>query len=936
VTVCQKPAITQQTLSQTVTANSSQSMTVTATGTELHYQWYRGAAGNVSTPVGTDSSTYTATVASTVDYWVRVSGKCGASANGQTIRFSVVPVITTQPAGAAITSGTPHTMTVAATGTYLTYQWYSGAAPGTLISGATAASYTTPALTAAGSYWCRVTSGAASADSATATVTICQPRTITMTNETQIAGDPVYLGVTGGAQANETYEWYEGDSGITTKRIAVDVAATVRPTQTTKYWLRTIRAGCTADSPSVNVRVCYPAITVQPQGGMINSGSSKTLTVTAIGPAGLTYQWYTGASGTTTSPVSGATSSSYAASPSTDTSYWVQVRSTGGCVINGQAALVTVCQPASITQHPVPTSVTKGSTVTLYVTATGTSLSYQWYRGAAGVTTTPICGNAASCSEAVTTTTDYWVRVTGASCGTPADSTTTRVSVAPTITGQPAGSAITSGTSASLSVTATGTFLTYQWYAGTGTSGKITGATSATYVTPALTADASYWCRVSSGSAYADSAAATVTICQPRTISVTNETHVAGAPVNLGIAGGAQANELYEWYAGESGVTTNRISTSVATTVNPTQTTKYWLRTLRATCNADSPAVTVSVCTPSITAQPQGGTINPAPSVTLGVTAIGPQPLTYQWYIGTSGTTTSPVSGATAATYTATPAADTWYWVQVRSVNGCTANSQAALVTVCMPAAITTAPASRIAVAGTQELTVAATGTNLSYQWYRGASGNTSTPICTNAATCSVSISGTTSYWVRVSASCGNAVNSPTATLSVYPVITSQPADVSICANQSTTFSVTATGTGLTYQWYRGNFNDYSQPIAGATGTSVTIAPSVTQAVWCDVRSGDALKGTRTATATVSPGPAALSPSKTFTSGCYKLTARVSSVDEGLVEYQWYQGAIGDTSDFLTITPTTTVCPSTTTTYWVRIRYSDGTGCWTDKAVTVP
>lgn len=52
------------------------------------------------------------------------------------------PSITTQPASAAVFTGSTATFTVAATGTGLTYQWHKN---GAAITGATAASYTTPA-----------------------------------------------------------------------------------------------------------------------------------------------------------------------------------------------------------------------------------------------------------------------------------------------------------------------------------------------------------------------------------------------------------------------------------------------------------------------------------------------------------------------------------------------------------------------------------------------------------------------------------------------------------------------------------------------------------------------------------------------------------------------------------------------------------------------
>jgi hypothetical protein len=53
-----------------------------------------------------------------------------------------------------------------------------------------------------------------------------------------------------------------------------------------------------------------PAITTQPQSQTIASGQRATLSVVVSG-SGLSYQWYVGTTGTTTSPIAGATASSY-------------------------------------------------------------------------------------------------------------------------------------------------------------------------------------------------------------------------------------------------------------------------------------------------------------------------------------------------------------------------------------------------------------------------------------------------------------------------------------------------------------------------------------------------------------------------------------------------------------------------------------------------
>ncbi|NWF81588.1 MAG: ExeM/NucH family extracellular endonuclease [Chloroflexi bacterium] len=102
------------------------------------------------------------------------------------------PSITTQPQSRTIAAGQTASLSVVATGSApLSYQWYTGDSgdPVSPIDGATASSYTTPAL-AAGSYryWVRVSNNAGSADSQTATLTVMSGPPITSIGQVQGSG----------------------------------------------------------------------------------------------------------------------------------------------------------------------------------------------------------------------------------------------------------------------------------------------------------------------------------------------------------------------------------------------------------------------------------------------------------------------------------------------------------------------------------------------------------------------------------------------------------------------------------------------------------------------------------------------------------------------------------------------------------------------------
>ncbi|MER7251718.1 ExeM/NucH family extracellular endonuclease [Kribbella sp. NPDC000426] len=72
------PAITTQPQDTTVTTGGTATLTVAASGTgPLSYQWFQGVAPDTANPVGTGASFTTPALATTTQYWVRVSGPGG-------------------------------------------------------------------------------------------------------------------------------------------------------------------------------------------------------------------------------------------------------------------------------------------------------------------------------------------------------------------------------------------------------------------------------------------------------------------------------------------------------------------------------------------------------------------------------------------------------------------------------------------------------------------------------------------------------------------------------------------------------------------------------------------------------------------------------------------------------------------------------------------
>ncbi len=143
----------------------------------------------------------------------------------------------------------------------------------------------------------------------------------------------------------------------------------------------------------------------------------------------------------------------------------------------------------------------------------------------------------------------------------------------------------------------------------------------------------------------------------------------------------------YQWYLGIRRDTSNPIAgatSNIFTTPALTTATSYWVRVTNAygdTMASDTATVAIGVA-PAITTQPQNQTIATGEQATLSVAATGTPPLNYQWFIGTSGDTGNPISGAISTNYT-TPALTntTTFWVRVSNAHG-SVNSSTATIQV--------------------------------------------------------------------------------------------------------------------------------------------------------------------------------------------------------------------------------------------------------------
>jgi hypothetical protein len=472
---------------------------------------------------------------------------------------------------------------------------------------------------------------------------------------------------------------------------------------------------------------------------------------------------------------------------------------------------------------PSSRSTCQGVPAVLSVTATGGSgFTYQWYSGAVG-SGTAISG-ATSASYSTSTPGSYYCVVANSSGGSATSSAASvTVAVSPSISG-PSNQSICSGSSATLSVSASGgSAFTYQWYSGAiGSGTAISGATSASYTTAT---PGSYYCVVtnSNGCSTSSSAAAVTVIAAPSISGPTNQSICSGASATLSVsASGATA---YQWYTASGSAISGATSYAYTTT---TAGSYYCRVTNTYGCSANSATATVTIGTPPSISGPTNQTTCAGSSATLSVSASGAT--AYQWY--TSGG--SAISGATSASYSTGTAGS--YYCRVTNAYGCSANSNTATLTVTALPVIATQPVSTTAPLGSWGgFSVYPEGdlSNYTYLWYfNGQPASSVVPDYIMGAGTGYMIyiqaaPATTGNWYCVvtatSTGCTRQTNTVTFSVDQMVVITSQPSSATICAGASAMFGVTATGgTGLTYQWYTGA----GSAISGATSSMyVTATP---------------------------------------------------------------------------------------------------------------
>jgi hypothetical protein len=230
----------------------------------------------------------------------------------------------------------------------------------------------------------------------------------------------------------------------------------------------------------------------------------------------------------------------------------------------------------------------------------------------------------------------------------------------PTVASTGGGGSVAAGATATLSVTANGSpTLNYQWFNATSPNQlNPVGTNSATYQTPPITGTSNYWVRVSNTCGATESPTITVSAaaCQEPHILVqpAGATIASGQSASLQVGHDGSAPFTYQWYEGNAPSTAKPIGGANQRTFQTPQlttTTSYWVHVSNSCGGVDSATATIVIpgtCSkPAFTLQPASQNVSTTSVVYLSAAASGAT--SYQWYRGSVGTTTNPITGAPPA-----------------------------------------------------------------------------------------------------------------------------------------------------------------------------------------------------------------------------------------------------------------------------------------------
>jgi gliding motility-associated-like protein len=818
------------------------------------------------------------------------------------------PVVATR--NITICSGTKATLT-ATTSVNAAIEWFSTPVGGTAL--AAGDTLVTPALTQTTVYYAeslRASDSCANPNRVPVTVSVlATPATPTVSPnpDTICSGQSAIL--QGSATGGASVLWYDSAKGgnlLSTGNIFTTPALSVNKA----YFATASNGTCsssTRDSVSVIVGLAPQVPSVSPGDTTICGGQSVTLRV--LQPqTGVVYNWYTVLSGGT--PV--ATGNTFTTPVlTTGVTYYVEaVNSASQCTAPSARTMAT------ITVNPVPptptvtapqVTVCSGQPATASVSNPQTGVVYQWFDAQTGGN---LLFTGASYTQASPTAsqTVYVQASTSGGC-----SAGTRTSVAIVVDSIPStpqlqatNVAVCAGSTATFTINAPQTGVTYTWYDAP-TGGNLL-ATGATYTTGPLTTSATYYVAAVNA---AGCSASTRTAVNADVDQAPSAPTVGTSPVVICSGGSAtlqvqnpQGGIVYDWFDAPTGGNMVFQGNPFVTPALTSGTTYYvsavngLLGCASSARTPDSVAIGVRPPVPVL--------VNTSVAVCAGsnvnLQVQNPQAgIVYTWLSSPASPTplfTGPLYSLPGDTASGT------YYVSASTTGGCTSASDAVATVTVDPAPgnpavqatnITVCPGNPAAFA------ISNPQAGVTYSWYANASGGTA--LSTGATYNTGPLAGSTTYYVGASNAGG--CNSPSLTTVMATVANNLTppqlvaSQISDCSGQPAQFIVSNPQGGLTYNWYDASTGGNLV----FTGTVYTLngpLSSDTFYVGSSASAGACISASRTpAVLTLVPLPPAPSLVASNTQVCSggNASLQISNPVTGDV-YNWYTASSGGTPVF--------------------------------------
>ncbi|MBB6111408.1 gliding motility-associated C-terminal domain-containing protein [Mucilaginibacter lappiensis] len=929
-----------------ICAGGTATFTVSNQRAGVTYRWYTAAVGGTLVHTG---ATYSPTnVLATTTYYVESSHTATLCPNpnrvGATVNVTPSPVnpILTK-AAFEICAGQSVTFAVTnANGA--TINWYTSPTGGTPVF--TGATFTVSPVSDI-IYYIEAANGTCTSPARTvATVKVDQLPSkpgVQASNVEVCSGSPATLAVTS-PQAGVDYNWYTTATGGTSVHTGATFT-TPAITQNITYYIEATNSttSCVNGGGRTAVNITPNGLPIAPtlsatQSSVCNGGS---LTISVTNPvAGVTYNWYTAATGGTAV----FTGTSFALTNLTaNATYYVEAVSASSCTSTSRTQTdITVLPvpPTPVIQIPSGgLTACSGSSATINISNPQTGLVYRWYD--APVNGTLLFTGTQFITPALTATTTYYVEAASAgNCNSSAraQATVTVTPLPPDPVVANANQQVCLGSTATLSIQTPQAGITYNWYDSTTKNHLL--FTGNPYTTGAITATTDFYVEAvnSTGCSSNGFAFAQVTV-----VSAPGAPVIAGGNTVPTCSGSTATLTVsnpsvlltYKWYSSATGGVALASGVTFTTPVLTANTSYYAEASNSIGCTSatrtqvnvvinqlpSGPTVTTQAGSSTPTVCAGGSAVLIATSTTPGVT--------FKWYdVATGGT---PIFTGAQFTTPVISAATTYYVEAVNTATGCTSSSPRTSVTITIDntkapdptldqTSLTTCQNS----AATIKITNPVAGTT--YNWYTSATGGTS--IFTGSAFTTPVLTANTTYYVEATnAQSCNASTRIAAAVTVTPQPPTPTVSVpnpQVCLGSVATLSVASPQAGITYNWY----TDAARTNLVFTGASFPIgAVNANATYYVEAASGScSSSGVATVQVTAVPAPGApVIAGGNSVNDCAggSVTLTISNPQTGFT-YNWYSSASGGTA-LASGTSFTTPTLTTNTIYFAEA--VNNTGC---------